>query len=816
MTPKKRLYLFLFAISLIATLVALVGLGRRIGPLPPLGAFLSPFHGVWHEGRQAIPWEVKIPENALRGTVRVQIDNQEIPHIFAQYDEDLYYLQGYIEASYRLWQMDISARAAEGRLSEVLGPQTLEVDKLFTYLDLKTGAERAVESILADPISKIAVESYSRGVNDYIQSLSPKDYPVEFKILDYQPELWTPLKTALIIKSMAHQLSGHSRDLRLSRSRAKLSDREEFLNLFPLNSGAEHPIVPDTVNQAAPSPPLRVPSEEFLIDWEKIRPLVEPDPSNGSNSWLVGSSRTATGYPLLANDVHLGFQVPSLWFLVQLSSPEHNVMGASIPGTPGVVIGFNERLAWAVTNGGSDVLDWYHLSFTDDSKNFYLHDGKLRQVRTVHRVIKVRGEKSIEVRVRWTHLGPVVFDEYPSENKEIPQGLAMRWTAHDPSNEILSFIKLNRAKTVSDCRDALQHFGNPQQNFLCADRDKNIGVLPLASIPKRWPGQGRMILDGSRADHGWQEMIPMEELPHSINPQSDVLVTANQHIYGDNYPNYMNWFYDDDDRSTRIHEMLQRKREWRAQDFERMQSDRHVKLAERALPHMIDNLVAEQLDPVQNSMLVRLKTWNFEAAPQSTGMTFFHVWWKHLEIRLWQDEFGDAKDYQWPAHSITTRELKADKESKYWDDQTTEEFENRSFILTASFVDAWTEISEQLGDDWAGWHWDLWNPARMTHLLRIPGWSWEIHGIGGGEDVVNANRGNHGPVWRMVVSLKPPVRAWGIYPGGQSGHPFSAQYLDWVEPWSEGKLLELPFWTQPNPDKKGLKQDWILNAEDEQ
>jgi len=345
--------------------------------IPPLGKLLNPFTGFWQNGQPKTEKETVILEHqALTDKVKIIFDNRRVPHIFAENTEDAIFTQGYLLAQNRLWQMDISTRSTSGRLCEIMGSKTLKRDQLQRRRGMVFAAKNAVENWKTTPEYRF-VEAYTNGVNAFIEQMKPTDYPIEFKILNYKPEPWTPLKTALFNKAMAETLSRGNQDIEMTNVREILGDSITN-DLYPQHFPNESPIIPNEVafdfqpqNTFNANPPIG------LIEHKVYS---KPPPQLGSNNWAVSGSKTASGYPILCNDPHLSLTLPSIWYELQMNTPTSNVYGVCLPGVPGIVIGFNEDSAWGVTNVGHDVVDWYKIKWTDAKKEKYLFNGQKKQL----------------------------------------------------------------------------------------------------------------------------------------------------------------------------------------------------------------------------------------------------------------------------------------------------------------------------------------------------------------------------------------------------------------------------------------------------
>lgn len=402
-----------FAFSTILLMSLVIVLSTKIGSFPPLGKVLHPFIGVWQNVEtDKMDTKTSVFIKTLHGQVDVVFDTRGVPHLFAADDDDLYFAQGYVTARDRLWQMDFQSRLVSGRLAEIFGSKVLDFDRFQRRMGLVYGAKKAVEKMRRSPKTWSVIQAYSAGINAYIESLDPAAYPLEYKLLDYAPESWTPLHCALLVKYMAWNLTGYSSDLALSQI-AAVYGQQTIDELFPAFIQGAVPVIPadtqwdfEPLNCIVPA----IPYVPYLESQQSLMPMHGGEV--GSNNWAVAARKTAAGYPLLANDPHLQLLLPSFWYEIQLQASGVNTYGVSIPGIPGVVIGFNEEIAWGVTNGGDDVLDWYKTDFEDENLRRYRYDDAWRPVRRVVEKIQVRGAASVADTVLYTHHGPVVWHDF--------------------------------------------------------------------------------------------------------------------------------------------------------------------------------------------------------------------------------------------------------------------------------------------------------------------------------------------------------------------------------------------------------------------
>ncbi|NVO30908.1 penicillin acylase family protein [Hymenobacter lapidiphilus] len=809
-------------LALLSAVVLAWVLNTKQGDVPPVARLLSPYGGFWQNGETAadFPDQQTLRLPALHQTVRVRFDDRRVPHIFAENDHDLYYAQGYLTARDRLWQMEFMTRVAAGRISEVVGERALEYDRFQRRMGLPFGAENSLREMLKNDTTRLVLESYAAGVNAYIGQLSPKEYPFEYKMLDYAPEPWTPLKSALLLKLMAWDLSGRSDDLRLSNILSKYGP-EVTRDLFPDFPFRADPVVPDGAPldfQPLPLPPA--PPLPFAAAVSGLVPSREPDAELGSNNFAVAGSRTASGKPLLANDPHLQLNLPSIWYQVQLHGPTQNVYGVTIPGAPAVIIGFNADVAWGVTNVGGDVLDWYQLKFKDASRREYWHAGRWKPVRRMVERIAVRGLPDRLDTVLYTHHGPVVYDQNETVfNQQTPVRHALRWTAHEATgaNEVLAFVKLNRARNYADYDRALRTYASPAQNFIFASRTGDVAIRPNGRFPLKYAGQGKFILDGSDPRQDWQGWIPMSQTPRVLNPARGYVSSANQHSAGPGYPYYLGWDYAPWDRAHRINGQLAHMRQATADTLRVLQNDDLGLNAQRMLPWMLTNLPVTEASgataapgAAARRLLAR---WKYHYSAESVGATLFELWYQELVQRLWEDDFGKSaigSKMRFPARDRTNQLLLAEPGSPWLDDRRTTQKETAPDLLAASWKFAMDSLTRKFGPMGPKWAWANQKSTDINHLAQLPGFGHADVWCGGSPGSVNATGARNGPSWRMVVDLATPVRAYGIFPGGQSGNPASVYYDDMLESWRTGRLDELVFLQAADENHPRLQAAWRL------
>ena len=811
-------------LALAASITLVWMLNTKQGDLPPFGKLLSPYRGFWQNGERPgdFPARQTLALPGLQQPVTVRYDDPRVPHVFARNDHDLFFAQGYLTARDRLWQMEFQTHVAAGRLSEILGPARLETDRFFRRMGLPFGAANSLKVMMADPTTRMVLTAYSAGVNTYINQLTPATLPFEYKLLDYRPEPWQPLKCALLLKFMAWDLSGRTDDLRMSNILGKYG-ATVTKDLFPDYPTREDPIVP--VGTPLDFKPLPVPAapKAFEAAYAGQQLRTEPDAELGSNNFAVSGSKSASGYPLLANDPHLALNLPSIWYQIQLNAPGLNVYGVTIPGAPAVIIGFNENVAWGVTNVAADVLDFYQLKFRDQTRREYWHAGRWKPVRRVVERIKVRGQPDRLDTVLYTHHGPVVYDK-PEKPflAQTPIGHALRWTAHDGANEVLTFYQLNHARTYADYTAALASYGSPAQNFIFADNERDIAIWPNGHFPLKWRDQGKFILDGTNPAYDWQGWIPQAQNPHVKNPARGFVSSANQFSAGPDYPYYLNWSFGGYERGHRINERLAAMRLVTPDSLRSLQNDVLDLNAQLMLPRLLA-LVSEPtagfapLSPTspEGKVLAEMRQWRYQYTADAIGPSVFNLWYNNLVKRLWDDDFGPTStglEMRYPARDRTNNLILNEPTSPWIDDRRTPAHETLPQLARQSLRFATDSLTRKFGPLSPKWRWASQKSTDILHLLQLPGFGQMDVDCGGGAGIVNATSERTGPSWRMVVALGPRVRAYGVYPGGQSGNPGSPFYNNLLETWRVGQLNELVFLRSATEPNARVATAWTLRA----
>ena len=785
--------------------------------IPPIGSFLNPFSGFWANAEPAKgfdPGNIDLP--GLKGKVEVVYDDLLVPHIFAENQEDAARVQGYVTAQHRLWQMDITARKASGRLSEVLGERTLRLDRMARRRGMVFAAENDLIGWKKSQKTMDLLQAYTDGVNAWVRQLSPGEWPIEYKLLHYKPEPWTPLKVALVSEAMAETLCAWEDDLESTNTLAQLG-RENFNYLFPEWNPKQQPIIPDTGQWLDLHPLLPPP---FFADTASSLGFLDEDnpeeqfkydgPIVGSNNWALSGSKTKSGKPILCNDPHLNLTLPSIWFQVQIHTPEANTYGVSLPGVPGIIIGFNDDIAWGVTNVSHDVSDWYKIHWANAERSKYTIDGEQKSVQFRYEEIGIQGKPAFHDTVRYTVFGPVAYDFEPDNPL---RDCALRWIAHDvPQQSTFDvFLGLNTGKDYNAYKNALPGFDSPAQNFVFASRSGDIAITTQGKYPVRGLQQGRFVQEGDRWANAWHSFIPPDQVPSMKNPGRGFVFSANQNSTPPSYPYYYLGNFDDW-RGRRIYDRLEKMTGATVDSMKSMQMDNFSQRAYDALPVMLRLLDQSQLDPEGKEIAEELARWNFKYESDLLAPTIFETWFDSCYAATWDeiaafekqgisgktDVLATNSDHKmavlYPEAWRFIELMQIDSASVFFDHpatpfrETARDIVLESFKLTQEYFRKNPEKRQVYGES---------RGFVLKHLTQIDAFSRLDLKIGGHRTAPNAMSKANGPSWRMIVELGDVVHALGVYPGGQSGNPGSRFYDNMVDTWASGNYYDLLFLKSP-------------------
>lgn len=793
---------FLLALGCACGLGILISI--PIGQIPPIAPLLDPNHGFWQNSySEDQVTQDQLALSNLQDEVKVVYDENLIPHIYAQNDLDLYRAQGYITAKHRLWQMEFQTRAAAGRLSEVVGPMALELDRMTRRKGLAFGAEKGIEFLKSeDPETLALVEAYADGVNQYIAQLTDAQLPVEYKLLNYRPEPWSAYKSLLLLKYMSDMLVG-DRDLEYTNLRQLLGETK-LNSLYPEFPLENDPVIEkERIWDFRALPVAKPDSLGYPNELVSLAPLSQPEDGTGSNNWAVSGKKTKSGHPILANDPHLGLNLPSLWYSMQLTTPKHSVKGATLPGALGIISGFNEHIAWGVTNATKDTRDWYKITFQDETRKAYRYGNEWRPTQLRIEEIKVKGETAFIDTVVYTHYGPVVYDRsFKSDRQDV--NFALRWIVHDGnSNEQKTFMLLNTATNHAEYTQALSHYAAPAQNFVFASKSGDIAMRIQGKFPLKWKEQGKYFMDGADPRMEWQGYIPFEHNATTLNPERGFVSSANQHPVDSSYPYYVFDHSYEHYRNRRLNRKLAEMNQITVEDMKALQFDSYNLQAAEALPVLLDLLGSHgENSPDGKNYLEELKTWDFYADPSKTGQTLYSIWFNETVESVWRELQDKGVPVIRPNAYQTIALLRESPIDSVFNMEKMEGLQTAHTHVQIGFdslliaMKKWKETEGEYG-------WANYKKTTIQHLVpNFKAFSVANVTTGGGAGILNATGSRNGASWRMVVELGPTIQAFGIYPGGQSGNPGSKYYDNFIPIWAKGEYVD--FSLKKPEDSQGI------------
>lgn len=786
-----------------------VGDGRRwprwlrwslglLGGLVLLASIAGSAGYVWMQGSlPRIDGRIALP--GLGAPVEVLRDADGLVTIKAEDMADAARALGYVHAQDRLAQMEFMRRLGAGRLSEIMGESTLEIDRMMRTLGFYRLAEAGLAHL--EPETLASLEAYAAGVNVFLAD-PPGPLPVEFQMLRADPEPWRPADSLVWGRLMALQLSGNwsSEILRLRLAERLTPEQIDFLwRPYPANAPVAIGDLAATDDPQVPPPPL--PGEVLPWRWA---------PKDASNSWVVAGSQTASGSPILANDIHLALNQPGEWYLARIETPGLTLAGATSPGVPFLIAGHNGHIAWAFTTTHSDTQDLFVERSPAGASENYETPGGPRPFEVREEIIAVRGADPVTVVVRETRHGPVISDLRAGRAAPLAEGpiLALAWPGLRADDRTADAIyAMNRARDWSQFRAALRQFHSPQQNLLYADRGGAIGFMAPARVPLRPSGDGRFPVAGWSGAHDWAGEIPFDGLPQSLDPARGRIVAANNKIVPDDYPYLIAADWPSGHRAQRIEALLEGGEATTAAQHAAWQSDIVSLAAERLVPLLLEAVEGEPLSPRAEAARALMSDWDFRMARERPEPLIYTAWIRAANATLLADELGPEFSYFQKADADLLAAILTAGED--WCDDVQSETREGCAVQTAKALErALADLADRFGDDMGAWRWGEAHRARLRHAVlgRIPligAWTTSSIETDGGEDTVNrggarlAGGGSqvfehrHGATYRAVYDLAALDQSLFMIATGQSGNPLSPFYGNLAERWRDGIYLKL-------------------------
>lgn len=751
------------------------------------GSLIAPW--IRYRSRRSLPQvegTVRLP--GLESEATLRRDAHGIARIRAKSRSDLYFAQGFAHAQDRLWQMELHRRIALGQMAEILGPTALNTDRLIRTLGFHKVAEESWKR--TTPRVRAYYEAYASGVNAFLESGTK--LPVEFSLLKHRPNAWKPHDTVSFICFQGWMLS-HGWSSAITRSRLIDKVGAEAAAELDFHYPEEHPVtIPGAIR-----------------DLDKLlHPHRREGAGRGSNGWAISADRSTTGHAILANDMHLPLQTPSLWYAMELESEEdgHHVSGATIAGTPAVWVGQNDHIGWGATLAFIDCEDLVleKLDPADETRYRFRDEWKEAEVRTER--IHVKGAPDHEEKVVTTHHGPLLHRILPGPGDAV----SIRSTALKPYDTLDSLVCLNEAKNWDEFRSAVSRLGATQLNIVYADREDNIGYWMTGRIPIRTKAHGGLPVPGWTGDHEWTGMVPPEENPHVFNPEKGYIITCNNRIADDSYPHELGDVYMNGFRAQRLEDLINTREKISPEDCTRFQFDVHSIPGTKMVALLQD---LEPAHPDAQLALELLRKWNGELETESVGGAVYQVFFASLSRAILLPRLGEELFHellgkgphpivyptteffgQW---TVSLLRMLGNPESGWISD--------REALLADALRDSVVELRKSLGTDPSGWRWGRLHRACFPHMmskkppldrvfnpkpLPVGGDTDTVHQTASLPDAPHENN-NYSPSWRQVLNLQNPKKSGAMIAPGQSGQIGSAHYEDLVRPWSAGEYFPL-------------------------
>ena len=743
----------------------------------------------------------------LAAPVEIIRDRHDIPHIRAASRDDVAFGLGYAHAQDRLWQMEVNRRIAAGRLAEIFGPAALGTDKFLRTLGIRRKAVAAFSAL--KPETQAYLQAYADGVNAFLATRRGF-LPPEFLAFHIDPEPWTPADSLGWLKMMAWDLSHNWRNELARLNLSRRLTRQQIEEFFPPYPGDAPVALADHAGLYR--------KFAAAIDLDRLTRLLPPPPPEGlgSNNWVVSGQHTVTGAPLLANDPHLGLSSPSLWYFAHLSTPQGNVIGATLPGVPGVILGHNDRVAWGFTNTGPDTQDLYIERVSPTDPHQYVTPSGTAPFVTRQEVIKVRGQPDVTMTVRETRHGPVISDVYDAARQAVPDGyvLSFAWTAlRDDDTTADALVGLDSIRDWDDFRNNFRRYVSPEQNIVYADTDGNIGFLAPGLVPIRRPDndlKGLAPAPGWDARYDWTGFIPYDDLPHSFNPAQGMIVTANNKIVPDSYPYFLTSEWADPYRAQRIEQLLKERDVHSVESFKQIQGDTTSLMAADLLPLMLAAPVkANPRNPEIPLARDMLSGWDGSMATNRPEPLIFAAWYRELTRLVLADELGDSFTPLWQFRPRLIKNILTNRngEARWCNNVATGQPSTCNALIAEALDRAFDDLKSRYGTDMTRWRWGEAHYALAEHrpFSRVPVLKdlFEVSVPTPGDaftiDVGRYNLADskepyanrHAPSLRAIYDLADLNRSQFIDSTGQSGHPLSPHYRDFATPWATVQYISI-------------------------
>lgn len=790
---------------------------RLVTGLIGLGLFVL-LVAYWFLERSIPDYSEDFELSGISGPVEIVRNNDDVPHIFGQTDEDVFFALGFAHAQDRLWQMVMLRRTAQGRLSEVFGNRTLKIDELLRRYDLYTLALQSVEA--QDAPTKSALEAYAAGVNAWIGQVNEgargRGAP-ELFFFSNEIAAWAPADSIAIIKLMALQLSGHLEAEVLRARVSMLLPEARLADILPDDPSRPVTALPD---YASLMPGLRPASTPIRTVEGPLSPFPQLPFAGASNSWAAAPNRSAAGGALLANDPHLGFTAPAIWYLARLELQSGGVIGATIPGVPAVMVGRSAKLGWALTSSYLDDQDVVMERLNPANPEEYDSGAGFKPFETRRSIIQVKGEPPITITLRWSEAGPILPGSHYDLASVTPEGhvAALSWTALSGADtSMTAAMRIMRSGSKDEAIEAGRLFVAPAQNLMLADQD-GIAFKVIGAMPRRdatHPTQGRMPALGTNLATRWQGVFAYEQNPEVMNPTSGILGNTNNKTVDAAFPNHVSFLWGDTQRIQRWLALMKTREVHTRESFIEAQLDTVSNAARTVLPLIGADLwftgeAAPEGTPerLRQRALEVVAEWNGEMNEHLPEPLIYMAWARALQDRLIRDELGPLADEFTHLDPVFIERVYRDigGASSWCDVIQSAAVETCADLARIALDDALLELTETYGHNPESWRWGDAHQATHDHpvLGEVPLLKWFVNirqSTSGGDFTLQRGRTKgtgpnpylnvHGAGYRGVYDFADPDSSVFITSTGQSGHPLSRHYDDLGELWRRGEYVPM-------------------------
>lgn len=740
---------------------------------------------------------------ALKEKVDVFFDDFGVPHIFAENDSDLFTVAGYLGARDRLYQMTFLKYAYKGQISEVINDTLFSNDKFIRTIGFQNVALESEKKI--SPEIRNYLQWTCDGINSYINSLSPSEYPLEFKLLGIKEiPLFEPIDIVALSTMMAWELEGGW-------------DSELFFGAIHEKLGEEYlkDILPEydpSFITIATNDMLLETFQSFSNDSKSLRKLLNTDREGyGSNVWVLSGEKTESGMPLLTNDPHLAYNQPPWWYEIRLKSPSFNFGGYGLYGFPLPVLGHNESIAWGFTNVMTDDMDFYIETINEDSTKYFL-DEEWVDLKIRKETVQLKSGEIRQFDVRSTHRGPII-SEIHKDAKKLNKAISFRWTEYDAFDETTALFKLGQAENWEEFSQASKLFGAPGQNWTYADVQGNIGWRPSSKIPIRNGGEKLLPFDGSTSKNDWKGYIPFEEMPYLFNPEKGYISNGNNKTIDDSYPYYISRYWADPSRAQQIDSRINSKDKLNVEDMKSMLNDIHSPFGEEYAKIFVEYYSvgsSKEGDQIYNL----ISEWDGSESKNSSATVAFHSVYLSTLKNLFQDELSQFGNTSFDTfyslkylRSIALRKMFRDGNSKWIDNVSTSKKESLNDIMNQSFYDAYLFIKNNFGEPskivWGDVHQvsfkhRLDKDPLVEKLIKFSVGPLPMSGSGftpqaASYSVEKPFEVRAGSSMRRIIDLSNLDNGFSILPTGQSGVFGSKHYDDQAELYNQGLFKNFKF-----------------------